>query len=33
VRVDGVASDRFDPGRNDVDVTGRSGRVTVEVEF
>jgi hypothetical protein len=33
VRVDGAASDRFDPGRNDVDVSGRTGRVTVEAEF
>ncbi len=33
VKVDGVASDRFDPGRNDVDVTGRGGRVVVEAEF
>lgn len=33
VKVDGVATDRFDPGRNDVDVTGRGGRITVEAEF
>lgn len=33
VRVNGSPHDRFDPSRGDVDITGYSGEVTVEVEF
>jgi hypothetical protein len=33
VRVDGRPHGRFDPRRNDVDITGCSGRVVVEADF
>jgi hypothetical protein len=33
VRVNGSPHDRLDPQRNDVDITGYSGQVTVEAEF
>jgi hypothetical protein len=33
VQVNGEAWSRFDPQRNDVDITGLSGRVVIEAEF